>query len=246
MLKGVVEFAADVLDAPVSFPLVTLAPPHSDVSRLEVACASGDEIVATVGISQTATTDAGEELARSVLNTVLNRLAFQYGAVVAPPRLVASNFQPLRPSRGIVINARAGHATASGQRARVIQGIAPTVLQAQLGGPCTPVELRYGHFRSARLSTGPVEEFMHLYWLILSLFEDDQARVDRFILSVEPEVLQTHSPKKRGAMETTYTRLRNEFSHKRTGSDAERTKLEMGVQLRGLRRVAQQAIIQVA
>jgi hypothetical protein len=43
-------------------------------------------------------------------------------------------------------------------------------------------------------------------------------------------------------METVYTRLRNEFVHKRQGVDLQKTKAEMADQLGGLRTLVKRAI----
>jgi hypothetical protein len=75
---------------------------------------------------------------------------------------------------------------------------------------------------------------MHLYNILLMLFDDSQACVDEFILRENPGVLLTPDPRpNRTKNETVYTRLRNQFAHKR-GADLDQTKAEMKNCLSGL------------
>src|SRR5690606_26186500 len=102
-------------------------------------------------------------------------------------------------------------------------------------------ERNFGLFRSAMLSTSPVEQYMHLYNLLLMLYSDSQADVDAFIVIEEPAVSQTPHPIKKNANETLYTRLRNEFAHVRAGVNMAMTKQEMGDQVGGLRALVNKA-----
>jgi hypothetical protein len=86
-----------------------------------------------------------------------------------------------------------------------------------------------------------VEEFMHLYHILLMLYNDSQPEVDRFIESQEPGVPKTLSSHT-GKMETVYTKLRNELGHKRARVNLENTKREMGHWLPGLIALTKRAI----
>ena len=84
---------------------------------------------------------------------------------------------------------------------------------------------------------------MHLYNLLLMMFNDKQADVDAFIVGEEPAVPRTQRPNKSaGVMETVYTRLRNEFAHKRAGVNLEDTKTEMANRVGGLVTLTKRAI----
>jgi hypothetical protein len=84
---------------------------------------------------------------------------------------------------------------------------------------------------------------MHLYNILLMLFSDEQAKVDKFILMVEPSVPQTPDPRpKRKNKETIYTRLRNEFGHARPGVKLDDTKVEMMNRRGGLIALTKRAI----
>ena len=138
-----------------------------------------------------------------------------------------------------------GHIIITGFAAKVSRGISSATIQSELEEVEPSGEINFSHIRSARLSVGPVEEFMHLYAILLIFNNDSQQKVDEFVVSIEPNVQQTRSPKKTKtiALETVYTRLRNEFAHKR-GAVLSTTKLEMSKHLAGLRTIVQQAISQ--
>jgi hypothetical protein len=73
----------------------------------------------------------------------------------------------------------------------------------------------------------PIGRFIALYQLLLSVCEDSQAKVESLILSIEPNSLQTVSPKDPRKFETVYTRLRNELAHHRSGTDSFKTHEEI-------------------
>lgn len=164
-----------------------------------------------------------------------------YGSAIASATVTGSNFSPINPSPG-VLHVASGSVTISCSSVEGVQGIPPDVLKSKLEKPNYAGESYFGHFRSARLSTGPVEEFMFLYALLLDLLGDEQKSVDAFVKTVEPAVALTPSPKRQGTTETMYTRLRNELAHKRVGTDLAATKKEMALRLSGLRAVARAAI----
>ena len=61
---------------------------------------------------------------------------------------------------------------------------------------------------------------MHLYHILLMIYNDSQADVDAFVIGEDPTIPQTPRPRKcprkrPDVMETDYTRLRNELAHKR-------------------------------
>ncbi len=75
------------------------------------------------------------------------------------------------------------------------------------------------------------------------IYNDKQTEVDSFIISEDPPVPQTQHPEKKpGAKETVYTRLRNEFAHKRAGVNLDNTKSEMANRLGGLIGLTKRAI----
>ena len=60
----------------------------------------------------------------------------------------------------------------------------------------------------------PIGRFIALYTFMLHHCSDNQGKVDRAILSIDPTVAQSKSPIG-NYYETVYTKIRNELSHKR-------------------------------
>ena len=124
----------------------------------------------------------------------------------------------------------------------MVVGITAARVKAELEQASPPGERYYGLFRSARQSMSSVEEFMHLYNVLLMMY-DKQADVDAFIGSEDPTVPRTQQPlKASGVMETVYTRLRNELAHQRVGVNRDNTKAEMANRLGGLITLTKRAI----
>ena len=128
-----------------------------------------------------------------------------------------------------------GNLLVRGGVTKLTVGIPAARLKTDLEQVSAPGERNFGLFRSARQSTSPVEEFMHLYNILLMLYNDKQADVDAFIVAEDPAIPQTQHPlRAAGVLETVYTRLRNELAHKRAGVNIDHTKAEMTNYLGGL------------
>lgn len=242
MFKGTVDFRAKIRGNGLSFPSFDFNPAEDGVDKIVIAGAAGDEIVSTVHLSSVATPDDGRAVATKVNTAALNRIAYFHGVTIEIARSTGDQFSPLHQQPGV--HAVAGNVNLFiGCAAHAVVGVAAAQLKAELEQPSPPGEQHFGLFRSARQSVSPVEEFMHLYNILLMLYNDSQANVDAFIVSEEPAVPQTQHPlKASGVMETVYTRLRNEFGHKRAGANLDNTKTEMANRLGGLIARAKRAI----
>jgi len=101
----------------------------------------------------------------------------------------------------------------------------------------------FSPYRLALQSRSPAEKFMHLYSLLLRFFDDEQAKVDEFIRSQDTAVLQSPDPRPgHSNRETVYTRLRNEFAHRRSDVNMQETEAEMEQHVGGLMGLVKQAI----
>jgi hypothetical protein len=131
-----------------------------------------------------------------------------------------------------------------GEQANLIHGIHPADLRAELEQGALSGEQFFGSYRLALQSRSPVEKFMHLYQLLLRFFGDDQPTVDDCIRSQDATVPQTPDPRlnRSHIMETVYTRLRNEFAHRRVGVDLHATKAEMEQRVEDLSSLTKHAI----
>jgi len=249
MFKGTVTFMAKIKGNGLKFPLVEFNPKEPGVDKVEIEGPNGDEIHTTVHLASVRSDEEGRALATRVNTAALNRISFYHNIAVENARSTGDQFSPLKPQPGVFIVAPAMYSFASGEASLVI-GIPADQLKAELEPPYLPGEEKYGLFRSARQSMAPVEEFMHLYNILLMIFDDSQADVDAFIMNEDLAVPQTPKPpqenkkrrKKKAIMETIYTRLRNEFAHKRVGVNLDNTKSDMAIRLGGLIGLTKRAI----
>ena len=244
MFNGTVDFAARIKGNGLTFPRLDFDPKEPSVTKVEIEGPNGDEILCTVTFDSVATEDDGRALATKVANSALDRIAFSHSASIENARSTGDQFSPINPRPGY-------HAVAGSARvnynvtAKATFVLKAADLKSELQQESPPGELKYGLFRSARLSVSPVEEFMHLYHILLMIFNDSQRGVDKFIVAKEPAVTQSDSPRRtKGALakETVYTRLRNEFAHKRQGTNISATKAEMANHLGGLVTLTRRAI----
>lgn len=244
MLKGTVNFRARIKGNGLTFPLFEFNPNEPGVDKVDIEGSSGDEIRTAVHFSSVASQDDARTLATKVNTAALNRIAFYEGVAIENAQRTGEQFSPLNPKPGVIEVAAAEVVFASDASSLVVS-ISPAKVKSLLEQVSPPGERNFGLVRSARQSIGPVEEFMHLYNILLMIFNDKQSSVDVFIVSEDPAVRQTQHPhKKPGVMETVYTRLRNEFAHKRANVNLENTKAEMANRLSGLVALTKRAIEQ--
>lgn len=228
MFRGTVRISARIKGNGLTFPSCVFYPNEAGVEKVEIESPKGHEILSTVYLDSVASENVGTDLATKVNSVALNRISFHHNLVIEEAQTAEARFSPLNPPAGPELIAGAASFVIIGGQATFIKGIDAASLKSELEQVTVPGELNFGLLRSARLSTGPVEEFMHLYHILLMLFSDSQAAVDNFIRSQDSAVPQTQHPMKSlGVMETVYSRLRNEFAHKRAGVNVMNTKLEM-------------------
>ena len=91
----------------------------------------------------------------------------------------------------------------------------------------SPKDVLYSLYGLGLQQVSPIAQFMILYNIVLTLYNDSQKDVDAFIEKNEPGVTRTPSPKITGYLETTYTKLRNEIAHKRASVDLRSTSTEV-------------------
>jgi hypothetical protein len=234
MFKGTVKFRARIKGNGLTFPLLEFNPNESGVGKVEIEGPNGDEIQSTVHLDSVATIEEGKTIATKVHTAALNRISFFHGVAIENGQMTDSDFSPVNP----------GSLSLTGHDARLVVGLSADRLKTVLEQASPPGEHNFGLFRSARQSMSPVEEFMHLYNILLMLFDDKQGKVDEFIVAEEPTVPLTPDPrpKRSKSMETVYTRLRNELGHKREGVNLDNTKSEMANRLGGLIELTKRAI----
>lgn len=241
MFKGSVSFVARIKWNGLKFPLVEFNPNEVGVEKVEFEGQNGDEIRTTVYLTSVASCDEGRALAAKVITKGLDRISIFRNLVIENARINGDQFSSVNSKPG-VLEITVGVFVPVEDAAKVVPTIPPAELKIELEQPSPPGEQYFGLFRSARQSTGPVEEFMHLYHILLWFYNDKQFDVDAFIRTEDPTVPQTQHPMTPGAMETVYTRLRNELGHKRKGVNLDKTKAEMANFLGGLIALTKRAI----
>jgi hypothetical protein len=230
MYKGTIQFRARIKGNGLSFPELTFSPNEVGVEKVEIASQNGNEITSVVHVTAVPTEEAGRAIASKVNTTALDRLSFLYNIAIENGEITDSQFTSLNPPPGHHL--RAGHATmtATGGVVNAVRGFSADRIKADLEQESPISEQYFGLFRSARLSESPVEEFIHLYNLLLMLIGDLQKPVDDFIMREVPttQLGPSGNPKaKAGETETIYTRLRNELGHHRKGVNLNTTKADM-------------------
>jgi len=242
VFKGTVDYRAKVRGNGLSFPSLDFNPKEPGVDKVVIEGPKGDEIVSTVHLSSVASHADGRELAKKVNTAALNRIAYFRCVTIENAQSTGDQFSPLNQQPGVQANAVNMNLFIGGA-AHAVLGVKPAELKSELELASPPGEHHFGLFRSARQSISPVEEFMHLHNILLMIYNDRQADVDAFAVGEDPAVPRTQHPlKAAGAMETVYTRLRNELAHKRLGVNLDNTKAEMTNRLGGLIALTKRAI----
>jgi hypothetical protein len=263
MLKGTVSFEAGIRGLEFRQQPVTHRPGNPAIEGMELSIdteSSTPTVRIAVQIAQAQDEKEAIEIATQEAESALNRLSFRYGVRIEATRKTDAHFESLNPSAGggFGFGVAAAHFSVVGHGVATAIGLGIANVQAVLQEAQPRGERLFPLFRSALQSSSDVERFMHLYNILLMLRKDSQARVDKFITHEEPRVAKTPQPpwrrpqrwalcrwrqRSRHAMETVYTRLRNEFAHRaRSATDMARTKQEMGSHVVKLAQHVQTAI----
>src|SRR5262245_36263134 len=169
MFKGTVTFCARIKGEPVTFPLLEFNPNEPGVDKVEVEGPNGNEIVSSIQFASVASPEDGKTVATKVNTAALNRVSFFHSIAIENAQITGSQFSPLNPRPGELF-AGTGIYTYTGFPAALVHGLSAVVLKKELEQASPPGENNFGLFRSARQSMSPVEEFMHLYNILLMLF----------------------------------------------------------------------------
>jgi hypothetical protein len=244
MFDGTVRFFAEIKKTGLTFPAVDVDLQQPNVDHLSLVAPDGKHIEATVHLRSVPSEGEGKRIATEAVESALDRLSIAERVSINNAVLMSSQFVALATQAGgpHVLATVALHLSGS---ALVERGISAATVTADLEQAAPPGERNFRLFRAALQSASPVEEFMHLYNILLMIFGDRQAAVDAFIVRQDPGVPQSQHPMKApGQMETIYTRLRNEFGHQRPGVDLSQTKQEMANRVGNLAELTRTAIAQ--
>ena len=252
MFKGSVSFCASIRGNGLTFPSLTFDPKEPCIEKVEIEgrkveseSSNRREIASTVYIAGVLTEEMGKAIAVDMNAKALDRLCFRYNIAIEYAQITGHEFSQLNPPPGYHLQANSGEYVRVGEAITLDLGIPPESIKAELERLEYPGERYFALYRSARLSAGRAEEFMHLYNLLLMLLGDYQNVVDAFIMREAPGTPQTPSGNPRakpGEMETVYTRLRNEFAHVRNGAHLDHTKAQMKDRVGELSNLTKKAI----
>jgi len=243
MFNGTVTFRAVITSNGLKFPSCEFNPNQASVEKVVIESQSGFEILSTVHLSGVATERVGRAIANKVLTAVLDRIAFRYSLAIEDSQIVSSWFDPVNPPPGAQVQPHSGELAIIGEQANPVFGIPAADLKTELERTTLSGEPFFSSYRLALQSRSPVEKFMHLYSLLLRFFEDEQAKVDDFIRSQDSAVPQSPDPRPgHSNRETVYTKLRNEFAHRRSDGNMQDTKADMEQHVGGLIGLVKQAI----
>jgi hypothetical protein len=243
MYNGTVTFRAVITSTGLKFPACEFNPNQASVEKVVIESQSGFEILSTVHVSEVATERVGRAIANKVLTAVLDRIAFRYSLAIEDSQIISSWFDTVRPLPGAEVHPHSGELAIIAEQAVPIVAIPAADLKTELERPHLAGEAFFSSYRLALQSRSPVENFMHLYSLLLRFFEDEQAKVDEFIRSQDSAVPQSPDPRPgHSNRETVYTRLRNEFAQRQSDVNMQETKAQMEQYVGGLIGLVKQAI----
>lgn len=243
MFRGTVKFRARIVDTKRRLTIpekCEFNPNKTGVEKVEIECANGTKIVITVHFASVDNEEVGIAVAEEIHKEILDRVSIARGIAIENGRVESA----LSPTDGQsnVITPRTGDIVLVGEYVKVSLSLSCVDLNPILEDKAPRGAHYFGLFRSALLSTSQVEEFMHLYNILLMLFNDEQTGVDKFILRDNPGVPLTPHPRRKNRHESVYTRLRNEFGHPRQGVNLDNTKAEMKKRLDELITLTKRAI----
>lgn len=240
--KGVVKFRASIKGNGLKFTPVDFNPGETGIEKIEIESPNGAEIQATVYISAVTTDENARVIATRLITSVLDRLSFIHNLAIGPSSITSSILTPLDMQPSEMVHIHTADTLIFGGEVTAIASISSSTIKGALECGTYPGENWYGLFRSALQSESPVEKYMHLYNILLTLSNDEQKQVDEFVRDQEPMVFQSPHPKFVGTMETIYSRLRNEFAHKRSGVNINDTKVAMAQRWINLAALTKRAI----
>ena len=253
MFKGLVKFQAAF--SGIEFEAIEISPSYPDIVKATLASApipsSPEEgtILLTVDVTGADTFHDAIRKAEEFALHVAKLLTFEFGVFHQRFRhvgesLVEEQSQPDGSTKtihhlsdGISIGCIA-YSWTKPSIERLIE--VKSILQEKTRFDC----LYYDQFYFSLELTDPLSKFMALYSIVLTLCNDRQEEVDRFVLETQPNVPTNspYKPRKSGTQETLYTRLRNQVGHVRPETTIEATRSEMQENLNGLVEITKKLI----
>jgi hypothetical protein len=248
MYGGVVELMAvyeDLRGENFSFPRLEYKPSEAAVKSIEVEADSA-RFYWQVHIASVKSREGGRRLACEVVESAINRIVFREELRFGPVVVAMDGLKHLGSISNSYVFECAPATLEVGGTVNMRFVRSPELIREEVRR-CMEEESSwrddfYGFFRAAMQSSSPVEEFMHLYHILLMICCDRQPRVDALILDICPCAEKSYSPKQKRVEETIFTRLRNEFAHRRKDVDVLDVKRRMAEIVPDIRSIVRQVI----
>lgn len=212
-LNGEVLFVAKIKGNSIVLPSsIEFNPSKPKVKKVEIKALTCNEISLSVFLESISTEDQGKDVAEKVTLEVLSHIAFLFSIAFEKPQFSGGHFfannSDIEFFSDSVIDPPSEHASGD---VLLLTNEHAEELKTRLEKASSLERLYFLMFRSALQSKSPVEQFLHLYSILLTLNNDDQNSVDAFIVTELPSVpkLPSVASWKSIEDETIYTCLRN-------------------------------------
>ncbi len=242
MATGTIEFAVPVVG--LRLEQIEVSNWHPAVEKVVLETQDGERLRIVFHLINVFTFEDAEAIADGILPSIVNRLAFYRNTRVGDPYFTGGSLPKDTSGSSYTVT---GTVRIRGNSAMAVDTPSATErreIARLLEEPYTHNEL-YSAYRFASNQSDAVARFMFFYNVLLQLHNDNQGHVDTFIRQEEPNVPQSTSPHKPSVMETVYTRLRNEVSHRRTKTTPEQTRTEIEGNVAALQQLVKTAISRI-
>jgi hypothetical protein len=244
--SGHIQYAFDMLlshDKKISFKIVHPKVNNIVFEKVNSTDQFDDKWLMTVHTGEVSSIKEVQEMGNAIKDIIVDTLALTLNTKIGEMKMVGYNLVP-RFGEGAICNTcleiesiGAGKVGCSKLNSNDIQEIQNAFL--------TMPNSNYRHlitlFRYAISTDEPVFQFMLLYLILSEIQHHKQSAVDKYIMKVAPSTPQSVSPHESKIMETIYTKLRNEITH-RTNVVYETTRAEIINHLYEFRRIVCTAI----
>lgn len=242
VFKGGVTFQSPF--AGFVFETVEISSSDPQIIRASISASERDGILLTMELDSLATLEDATRKAKEFALYIAKMLSFEFNVFHHNFKWVNDTLIEERPDGSSEIIAIGG--MGFGGETDIVTKLGEKSLSALKNSlqkkPSN--SFPYDQFYYALGLTDAISKFMALYNIVLTLCDDRQENVDRFVLKIQPDipVNPPYSQRKSGIPETLYTRLRNQIAHVRHGSTIESTGKEMEQILSGLIEVTKKRI----
>ncbi len=242
VVKGGVTFQSAFKG--VVFEPVEISSSDPQIIRVSISASEHDGVLLTIELDSLANFEDATRKAKEFASYIAKMLTFEFNVFHQNFKWVSDTLIEERPDGNseIIVTLGIGVGMEIDSVTKLGEKSLSTLKDSLQKKPSE--SFPYDQFYYALGLTDAISKFMALYNIVLTLCNDRQEDVDRFVLEIQPDI-PAHPPyksRKSGIHETLYTRLRNQIAHVRPGSTIESTGREMEQILGGLIEVTKKRI----